>query len=596
MIGFLHPWALAGLAAAAIPVLLHLLARREPPTVVFPAVRYLVATTREHQRRLKLQHLLLLLLRTLLIVALVLAAAGPTLPRSGVAGHAPSALVLVLDNSPSSGVVVAGAARLGELRAAARGVLARATPDDALWLLSADGVPRRGDRQALLDQVAALPVSPRRMDLGLALGVAGEVLAAESRPGEIALVTDLQASAVSPAEVSMPLLVARPETPPPSNVGIARLETGPQPWGPDGGRLTVSLVGDSGGGTPVSARLGTRPPRQALAQAGGAAVLAIPGVPSGWWDAEASLDPDELRLDDRRVGVVRVAPVARVNWDSAGRFAAAACEVLESNRRIVRGAEVTLGRLARGSSVVQPPEDPAALGALNRALAARGAGWRFGPPVEGAATTDSGSLVGRVRVLRRYQLQPAGSGRTGVLATVAGGAPWLVRSGGVVLLGSRLDPAWTDLPVSAGFMPFMDALVNRLARGEVSLADGAPGDAVMLPDLVSGVRQGERDWRVEGGGAFRPGGPGAYYLLAGEDTIGAISANIDPRESLLAPASDAQVRRLWKNARLVSLGGAGDAAFGAAARGDLRGPLLWAALLLALSEMALASLWRRPSR
>ena len=36
MIGFLHPWALAGLAAAAIPVLLHLLARREPPTVVFP--------------------------------------------------------------------------------------------------------------------------------------------------------------------------------------------------------------------------------------------------------------------------------------------------------------------------------------------------------------------------------------------------------------------------------------------------------------------------------------------------------------------------------------------------------------------------------
>jgi hypothetical protein len=193
-------------------------------------------------------------------------------------------------------------------------------------------------------------------------------------------------------------------------------------------------------------------------------------------------------------------------------------------------------------------------------------------------------------------LQPAGSGRTGVLATVAGGAPWLVRSGGVVLLGSRLDPAWTDLPVSAGFMPFMDALVNRLARGEVSLADGAPGDPVMLPDLVSGVRQGERDWRVEGGGAFRPGEPGAYYLLAGEDTIGAISANIDPRESLLAPAADAQVRRLWKHARLVSRDGAGDAAFGAAARGDLRGPLLWAALLLALGETALASLWRRSSR
>jgi hypothetical protein len=324
-------------------------------------------------------------------------------------------------------------------------------------------------------------------------------------------------------------------------------------------------------------------------------VLAIPGVPSGWWSADAQLDPDELRLDDRRVGVVRVAPVARVDWDSASRYVAAACEVLEANRRIARGSEVTLGRLARGSSIVQPPEDPAAVGALNRALAARGIAWRYGAPLIEPATTDSGALVGRVRVLRRYQLQAAQSGRTGVLATV-GGAPWLVRSGDVVLLGSRLDPAWTDLPVSAGFMPFMDALVNRVARGEVSLADGAPGDAVPLPDVVSEVRQGEREWQVEGGGVFRPGDPGAYYLLAGADTVGAITANIDPRESLLTPASDGQARRLWNAARIVSLADAGDAAFSSAARGDLRGPLLWAALLLALAEMSLASLWRRQPR
>lgn len=596
MIGFLHPWALAGLVAAAIPVLLHLLARREPPTVTFPAVRYLVTTTREHQRRLKLQHILLLVLRTLLIIVLVLAAAGPTLPRSGVAGHAPSALVLVVDNSPSSGVVVAGTARLAQLKAAARRVLARATPDDALWLLAADGVPRRGDPPALRDQVDALTVSSRRMDLGEALGTANAVLAAEPRRGEISLLTDLQASAVSPAELQAPLVVGRPDQPPPANVGIARLETGPQPWGGEGGRLTVSLAGDTSRATPVSARLGDRPARQALARVGAPAVLALPGAPSGWWQANAELDPDELRLDDSRVGVVRVAPVAQVNWDSAGRYAAAACDVLEANRRIARGGEVTLGRLARGSSIVQPPEDPAALGALNRALAARGVAWRFGPPVEGASVTDSSALVGRVRVVRRHALQPAGSGRTGVLATVAGGAPWLVRSGNVVLLASRLDPAWTDLPVSAGFMPFMDALVNRLARGEVSLAEGAPGDAVVLPDLVSEVRQGERDWRVEGGGVFRPTEPGAYFLVADGDTVGAIAANVDPRESRLAPAADAQVRRLWNDARVVSLDDAPGLAFGAAARGDLRGPLLWAALLLGLAEVVLASLWRRQAR
>ena len=77
MIGFLHPWLLVGLAAAGIPIVLHLLERREPPTVVFPAVRYLIAATERHQRRLRLQNWLLLLLRTLLIVFLVLAAAGP---------------------------------------------------------------------------------------------------------------------------------------------------------------------------------------------------------------------------------------------------------------------------------------------------------------------------------------------------------------------------------------------------------------------------------------------------------------------------------------------------------------------------------------
>ena len=72
---FIHPLALLGLAAAAIPALLHLLQRRIPPEVDFPPVRYLSAAERESARRLKLRHLLLLILRTALIVVIVLAAA-----------------------------------------------------------------------------------------------------------------------------------------------------------------------------------------------------------------------------------------------------------------------------------------------------------------------------------------------------------------------------------------------------------------------------------------------------------------------------------------------------------------------------------------
>jgi hypothetical protein len=165
----------------------------------------------------------------------------------------------------------------------------------------------------------------------------------------------------------------------------------------------------------------------------------------------------------------------------------------------------------------------------------------------------------------------------------------------VVLLGSRLDPAWTDLPVSAGFMPFMDVLLNRLARGEAALEQGAPGEPVPLPDQVTEVRQGEREWRVEGGGLFQPPDPGVYYLRTGRDTVGAISVNPDSRESRLARATDGQARQLWKGARLVPLDEAGDAAFSLASRGDLRGPLLWMALLVGMVEVGLASAWRRRS-
>jgi hypothetical protein len=418
------------------------------------------------------------------------------------------------------------------------------------------------------------------------------VLESEPRPGEIVLLTDLQASALSPADPVAPLLVGRPDKTPPPNTGIGQLETGTQPWSSDGGRISVVLVGDSGGSVPLAARLGERPARQALARVGGPVALTLPGVAAGWWTLTVGLDPDEFRLDDQRVAAVRVAPVARVSWDSTSRFLAAACDVLAANGRILPGHEVTVGRLGPRASVVQPPDDPAELGALNRALAARGVGWSYGNLSTDVAFSDSGAVVGRQRVARRYSLQSTSSGRTGLLASV-NGTPWIVRGGGVILLGSRLDPAWTDLPVSAGFMPFVDVLLNRLARGEAALEHGAPGDPVPLPDMVTEVRRGEREWRVEGGGLFQPPEAGVYYLRSGRDTIGAISVNPDPRESRLARASDTQARQLWKGARMVALQDAAGAAFSSASRGDLRSPLLWLALIAGLAEVGLASGWRR---
>jgi hypothetical protein len=592
MIGFLHPWMLAALPAVALPLLLHLLARREPPTVAFPAVRYLRTATAEHQRRLRLQHWLLLLLRMLLILALILAAAGPTMQLSGVPGHAPGALVIILDNSASSGAMVGGTPQLESLVHAARQALDRATPDDALWLVPADGRPRRGSAailKSLLDSLAALPT---RLDLGGAITLANGILAEDSRPGEVLVLSDLQATALTAATRRAPLIVARPAEEAPANRGVVRVDAGPQPWTSDGGRLVVAVAGDSSAPVAVTARLGGTAPREALVRPGDSASVPLAGSSGGWYVATAELAPDEFRLDDRGETVVHMAPVASVHCVRSDRYLAAACDVLEENHRITAGTGIMLGSVGSGPSIVMPPADAAQLGALNRQLQQRGSEWHFGALRLDATTTDSGGLLGAHRISRRYTLETSGSGRTGVLA-LAGGQPWAVRSGNIILLGSRLDPSWTELPLSAEFMPFMDRLLNRAVRGESALIMAAAGAPSALPDRTTEVRRGTRRWTVEGGDFFTPSSLGAYFLMAGNDTIGALVAAVDPRESRLRRADDAEVRRVWPGARLVPLDEAGAAAFSSAARADLRGPLLWLALAAAVGEVLIASTRRK---
>jgi hypothetical protein len=592
--GFLTPWVLFALPLAALPLILHLMQRRDPPTLEFPAVRYLQQVAEEHQKRLRLKHWLLLLVRTLIILFLILAAAGPSAPLRRATSHAPSALVLVLDDSPSSGAVVNGTPRLAQLRNAARGILQQATATDALWLLTSDGVARRGSAETLLRALDSLQPSVRRMDLGASLTLAQDVLRSDKRPGAIALLSDIQATALGPASLTVPLVVARPTDPPPLNLGLAGADPGAQPWTPEGGSVRVRVVGDSGAPAPVSVQLGDRPPRQALVHADASASFTLGSALPGWWTVRVSKAPDELRMDDDRLALVRVAPVAQVAWDPRDRFLNAAAEVLASSNRLRRGTEIRLDALGPGPSVVLPPDDPAALGALNRALERRGVAWRYGALESTPAVSDSGALLGRVNIQKRYALSPVRASANGILAT-ANGKPWIVRDGNVVILGSRLAPSWSALPLGAGFMPFMDALVNRLVRGQAPVLEGAPGDAVLLPDLATEVVSGDRRWTVEGGAAFHPPAPGVYHLVAGRDTIGGLVVNPDPRESVLVPATSAAVTGLWPTARVVALGDAPGAAFAGAGRASLQGPLLWLLLLLGVVEVGLASGIRRSS-
>src|SRR6516225_4915959 len=79
--GVLNLLMLAGLAAVAIPILIHLLNRRRYNVVDWGAMQFLQVseTTR---RRILIEELLLMLLRMGLIAVFVMALAGPFLPES----------------------------------------------------------------------------------------------------------------------------------------------------------------------------------------------------------------------------------------------------------------------------------------------------------------------------------------------------------------------------------------------------------------------------------------------------------------------------------------------------------------------------------
>jgi len=99
--GFLTPALLGGIALVALPVLLHLVMRRQPRKLVFPALQFVRRRQEANRRRMNLRNWLLLALRCLLLAGLAIALARPTLKGSGLRGKegAPLAVALVVDNS-----------------------------------------------------------------------------------------------------------------------------------------------------------------------------------------------------------------------------------------------------------------------------------------------------------------------------------------------------------------------------------------------------------------------------------------------------------------------------------------------------------------
>ena len=155
---FLNPLFLFGLAAAAIPVIIHLFTRRRPKDIPFPSLEFLAEVNQSEIRRLKLKQWLLLLLRALAVAALALAMSRPALKGSvGLKGGAATTVVVLVDRSGSMGAAAPVSAGGGTLAGIARrvveNVLATLGPQDECLLVPYDQ--------------AIAPVTPRpSSDLG----------------------------------------------------------------------------------------------------------------------------------------------------------------------------------------------------------------------------------------------------------------------------------------------------------------------------------------------------------------------------------------------------------------------------------------------
>src|SRR5262245_59374631 len=98
---FLSPAFLIGLPLVAIPVVIHLLSRRQQKKISWGAMRFLMQAATRKRRLFRLTDVLLLLLRTAAFLFFIFALARPLLPSTWLGGRVPREVILVLDQSMS---------------------------------------------------------------------------------------------------------------------------------------------------------------------------------------------------------------------------------------------------------------------------------------------------------------------------------------------------------------------------------------------------------------------------------------------------------------------------------------------------------------
>ncbi len=182
---------------AVIPLVIHLLNRRQQKRLRFPAVRFVLISQRRVARTYNLRNWLLLAVRTLAIIFLVLLMAHP-LWETGAglsARGAPLATAIVVDNSLSMQVREQGAP-FTEAKQAAGRILEALDEGDWAAVIATNPVGRRqpalkDPREAALKDLEPLTVTAGAADFTAALRTAYRLLSGSGGQKALWVVTDL---------------------------------------------------------------------------------------------------------------------------------------------------------------------------------------------------------------------------------------------------------------------------------------------------------------------------------------------------------------------------------------------------------------------
>jgi hypothetical protein len=136
---FLHPYALFGLLAISIPIIIHLFNFRRYKRLYFTNLKFLKSLKNETRRQHRLRHLLVLISRILAVTFIVLAFARPYIPGPG--GEQRSSIRnidIYIDNSMSMQSATNGTSVLEIAKSKAREVIRAYGPSDRFRILTND--------------------------------------------------------------------------------------------------------------------------------------------------------------------------------------------------------------------------------------------------------------------------------------------------------------------------------------------------------------------------------------------------------------------------------------------------------------------------